>query len=455
MTDALGFVCFKAELELETDLHIGDGSEAPLNLKRTRTPRSDRQGEPESTYMTIVRNAAQIPIIPGTALKGVLRASVAARHDESVAGRLFGAIKAADESSDSSGSSGSTGHIGRITFYASRQCQQGKIPDLPESCRPSTAIATHVAIGRKYGVAEEQKLFNREIVPAGARFRLEGVVRGVNDVKADLKIALAPLVAGIELGRGISKGNGRLKLANGRVDIKLRSLDVAGPEPEITESDWCELRIPCVGAAAPVKRVDFSLQCPGPFLSHDPDRRVQGQDNVLFALRRDNSRPVLWPESLYGVLRERCAWLAASDSVGDGCRDGEERFTPLSADKDAKTLGRTGRLFGVPGWRGLVRIESLRLASGRRLRNCDTDSSGGIAGISIDRFSGAVLDTGPFFTDAWVALSLTFTLTLNRRACCPYQEDIDLFRNLVDHVRCDGLLLGHGVNRGYGWFDPV
>ena len=451
MTDALGFVCFKAELELKTDLHIGDGSEAPL--KRTRGPRGE--GEPESTHLTIVRNAAKVPVIPGTALKGVLRASVAARHGEAEAGRLFGAIKAADESSDSSRSSGSAGHIGRITFYASRQCQQAKAPDLPESCQPSTAIATHVAIGRKYGVAEAQKLFNREIVPAGARFRLEGIVRGVNDVDRDLKIALAPLVAGIELGRGISKGNGRIELPNGGVDIKMTSLDVSGGEPKIRESDWCELRVPSVGVATPVKRADFSLHCPGPFLSHDPDRRVQGQDNVLFALRRDDSSPVLWPESLYGVLRERCAWLAASDNGSDGDRDSEERFTPLPADKDAKILGRTGRLFGVPGWRGLVRIESLRLANGRRLRSCDTDSSGGMAGISIDRFSGAVLDTGPFLADAWVGLSLTFTLILDRRGCCPYQKDIDLFRNLVDHIRCDGLLLGHGVNRGYGWFDPV
>ena len=146
-------------------------------------------------------------------------------------------------------------------------------------------------------------------------------------------------------------------------------------------------------------------------------------------------------------------WLAATDGTKDGGRDDEERFDPLAAKDCPDVLGRTARLFGTPGWRGLVRIDGLSLSGGERRRNCDSDSSGGIPGIAVDRFSGAVLDTGPFFFDAWIGVTLQFTLILEQRGGFPTCEDRDLFAGLVDYVRCQGLLLGHGVNRGFGWFD--
>lgn len=435
MTDALGFVRFSAVLEVKTDLHIGDGGEVERDSEAGR-------------MATVVRDVHDNPVIPGTALKGVLRAAVTAQHGAAEADRLFGAIKT------TAGSSASPGHAGRITLYAARQCEAAKPSDLPKSGKEGTAMATHVAIGRKRGVAEAQKLFNREIVPAGATFRLEGMARGVDGAEDDLKKALAPLRACALLGRGTGKGNGRMRLKEGEVRIVTRRLDVSDSEPKVVESPG-KLEIAEAGTPEPARQVCFKLHCPGPFLSHDPDRndRVKDQANVLFALRRACDRPVLWRESLYGVLRERCAWLAATDNAGDGCRDGEERFTPLPADKSASTLGRTGRLFGVPGWRGLVRIGAFDLSGGTRLRNGDMDRNGGMAGISIDRFSGAVLDTGPFFADAWIGLTLKFSLILETRGGYPSKEDSKLFDVLVQHIRSDGLLLGHGVNRGFGWFD--
>ena len=439
MSNALGFVRFQAVLELETDLHIGDGGEV------------DQGGDVDRKMTTVVRDARGKPVIPGTTLKGVLRAAVTAGHGEGVANRLFGAIKTTANPS---------GHIGRITLYAAQQCREGDASDLPESGLPSTAMATHVAIGRKYGVAlaGERMLFNREIVPTGARFRLEGVVaRGVQGAVADLKTALAPLVVGVVMGRGGAKGNGRVRLVDAKVETMARRLDTSGPEPSIVESGWSALPLSSQSAGRMSKSVHFELRCPGSFLSHDPDRRVEGQSNVLFALRRSANRPVLWPESLYGVLRERCAWLAAIDRIGDGGKDDKQRFTPLPAGTCPSTLGRTGRLFGVPGWRGLVRIGAFDLSGGKskRLRNGDEDSSGGMAGISIDRFSGAVLDTGPFFTDAWVDLTLKFALALESRGGFPLPEDHCLFDDLVKYIRAEGLLLGHGANRGHGWFEPV
>ena len=434
MTGSLGFVRFTATLTLESDLHIGDGGEAEREVG-------------EGLMATVVRDAYGNPVIPGTALKGALRAAVRTSHREDKADELFGAIKASAESG------GSTGHIGKITLYAARQCAKGEAPDLPSSERASTALATHVALGRKYGVAEEHKLYSREIVPAGAKFRLEGIARDVDSAEQDLKTALGPLRPGIYLGRGSTKDNGRISLVSSGIEIVRRRLNVCEDKPKVVEST-AKLNIPDVEATKPIFCESFKLHCSGPFLSHDPARNshVEGQDNVLFALRRDRERPVLWPESLYGVLRDRCAWLAAIDATGDGSRDREERSAPLPAHPAC--LGRTGRLFGVTGWRGLVRIEAFALSGGERLKTNDKDS-GGMAGIAIDRFSGAVLDTGPYFTDAWVGLTLQFSLNLDRRGDFPSKNDRDLFCALAKYIRVEGLLLGHGVNRGFGWFDPV
>ena len=147
----------------------------------------------------------------------------------------------------------------------------------------------------------------------------------------------------MSLGRGTAKGNGSLKLVGESAKIVTVSLDfgkqeaeiinkrsigaadlpqgeVSNPEAEIVNKK-CQLRIPETAAHLQVRRVHFDLSCPGPFLSHDPSRNVVNQDNVLFALRRNSDQPVLWPESLYGVLRERCA-LASGHRRDQGRRQG-------------------------------------------------------------------------------------------------------------------------------------
>ena len=147
MSGALGFVRFEAVLQLETDLHIGNGGVVP------------RKEDGEAFLMaSVVRDACGKPVIPGTALKGVLRAAIRAACSEQEAGRLFGSIK------ESGNNTKSSGQIGAVTLYAARQCKPGSAPDLPTSGKQDTAMATHVALGRKYGVADPQKLFHREIV---------------------------------------------------------------------------------------------------------------------------------------------------------------------------------------------------------------------------------------------------------------------------------------------------
>lgn len=443
MSDTLGFLCFSGRLVLQTDLHIGDGTE----------PEYEDDGEPRR-YSPVVRDWDGKPVIPGTALKGVLRAAVRQAKGDAEARRIFGEIK----NSDTPGKG--EGHIGRVTLYAAhlhgRIDSRGGLPKAPHNA--DTALATHVAIDRETGTADaaHRRLYSREIVPAGARFDLTGIAEGVDQAAQDaLRLALAALASGFGIGRGTGRGNGVLKLEGGKVTVWTRRLDLDGVEPKVVEEGPAELKIDRIPASDP--DADLELHCPGPFLSHDPARpQPQGRDNVLFALRRNDAAPLLWPESLYGVLRERCAWLALTGAGGRSDKDDPFRRA-LQRMENPSTLSRTERLFGVAGWRGLVRLEGVRLTGGERLRAEDNAAGGreGMAGINIDRFSGAVLDTGPFFADAWTGVTLTFSIRLERRGAWPSPDDWTLFRELLEEVRADGLLLGHGVNRGFGWFEPV
>ena len=410
---SLGFTRFWGMLMLDSDLHVGSGNN-------------------DDNLATLVRDASDQIVIPGSTLKGAIRA----RLDKKTAEGLFGTAK--DDG---------TGSASRIVFYAAVLDRK----NVDAGCLPphegGSAIATHVAIDRAHGGAEHQKLFRREIVPAGAKFHFDAVALGAPErAIEDIRTAMAPLVDGLALGHGVGKGNGRLRLDGVHVTTTRRWLDTSCTPPKI-ENEEKDLRLNTSAGEWAQKCVRFSFLCAGPYLSHDPDApESAGNRNIQFSLRRNESTPVLWPESLYGVLRRRCAWIARTDSI----RDCDERLRVLRDREDPTTLTRTERLFGVTGWRGLVRLGEVTLCGGKRR----SEHGDGMAGIALDRFSGAVLDGKLFFSDAWTGLTLTFTLGLDPDR--PVQkEDKALFDELVAEIRAEGLQLGHGTNRGFGWFDPV
>ena len=408
---SLGFTRFSGSLLLESDLHVGDG-------------------DTEGNLATFVRDVRGNPIIPGSTLKGALRACFGRK----TAGKLFGTAK--DDG---------TGNMGRLIFYAARLRFGSADPgDLPAD-EAGVAQAAHVAIDRAHGGAEAQKLFEIEIVPAGARFDFDAVALAAPvDAANDIQTALAPLAAGLALGNGTGKGNGHLRLDPKNVRTVLRRLDLSGGAPRVVEDPPQSLAVQAGTKVKPGRRLAF--HCPGPYLSRKPaEEGPQGRKNILFSLRRSGPTPVLWPESLYGVLRQRCAWIARTDATADG----DDRFRVLSDRKCPAALTRTERLFGVSGWRGLVRLSDVALRGGQRM----SAQGDGIAGIALDRFSGAVLDGKLFFSDAWTGLTLTFTLGLDSSRYLEAQDQA-LFDALVVDIRLEGLQLGHGTNRGFGWFDP-
>lgn len=429
----LEHVRFTFQVHLTTDTHIGDGREVRLSELCPNAPRAtladNRDADPR--IATIARDHAGKPTLPATALKGALRKALTASlpPDEILA--LFGVIK-----EDGGGA------MGRFAFYAGKMEQAGRSQGLPYAeYLTDTWLATHVAISRRTGAADPMKLYTIELVPAGTVFEVCGVWFGtLDDAKTGLATLLAPLATpeGLTIGAGGRTGLGAMKLSAGSLTLTRTAFDAATGMVRTEAAGGLAIK---GGAVAPPDAT-LKLRCRGPFATVDPTpRRGDNRGNVIHALKRDDETPVLHAETVAGALRQRAAWLSAVNGWG-----GDDPFRKPDTWTDPAELTPVERLFGVGGWRGLLRISAPKDVTAK--------AADELTSISIDRFSGAVLDSTLFTHEVFVDVSCSVDLRLDRRPGVALADrDRDLLKLLVEDLHKDSLLLGHATNRGFGWFD--
>ena len=321
---------------------------------------------------------------------------------------------------------------------------------LPFWCREQrTYVNTQVALNRTRGTAEDKHLFKIELVPAETRFRVEGCYLGAEaEARRDLARLLAPLAAtgpGLAIGGGQRQGRGRLRLADGN-QVALRRKAYDAKAHGVIEDELEALALPAGSDNEPAHCWDLALRCPGPYLTADPGGAA-GENNRLAALSKGGGgSPILQGTSFMGALRGRTAWLAEIDEI----KDGDDPFLKPDRWKKPRDLTRCQRLFGVTGWRGLLELVSLQPAQGAEPRRIS------LPGIALDRFSGAVLDGALFMTDAFTGCGFEVRLQLRERDGLDealFDKDLALIRAVLDDLESGELLLGHGTNRGFGWFD--
>lgn len=449
MSYPLEHVRFGFEVTTLTDMHVGDGGVGKLEELRHGATRRRPDGQPVNVA-TVARDHAGHPTIPATGLKGALRKALAPVMARNEIETLFGTIREQDEAAPA----GYGGGMGRFSFYAAQLQLKGgppgtQLPFWDKDAR--TWIATHVAISERTGTADPQKLFNLEMVPAETTFDVSGVFFGsVADARQHLARVLAPLArpGGLAVGSGSKLGRGAVRLA-GDVLLTVTRFDpaagaVVGPATEA---------LAIAPAPAPGDLRKLMLACDGPFASVDPDAPPEqpgDNTNTIPALRRHTDVPVIYPDTVMGALRARAAWLGAVrwNDATDGGKGGDDRFRkPTWSSPDE--LSPVQRLFGVAGWRGLLRIA--RIGSIGGARRCD------LTGIALDRFSGAVLDGTIFVHCAFSGVTFELDLALDTRAfdkkrTYPDADDEELLKLLIKDIIDNGLLLGHATNRGFGWF---
>lgn len=391
-----------------TGVHIGTGNFVEF----------DGAGDTKPEAAAICRDGRGRPYIPGSSIKGRIRA-VACLADPTEIGALFGEI-----------SDGDTGHMGLLTVYGACAINESA-PDVSKmpygsGRKDGVYISARTAINAETGTAQEHFLSFREMAAPGWQFRLRLTLRRPKRLPEDsdrwvkalslFKQVLktldgSPLVA----GKGGADGDGTLEATSISTDIKFKSAEPL-PSPFVTRS--------------------LELVCDGPFIvadsSYDPEASgLDRQDTNRVqtkAQRLDDDRPLISGSSISGAMRARMSRLASIDTL---------RAAPNSPllNGDAAE-NRVTEMFGTQERASRLRLANLRVKAKGKWRLTQT---------AIDRLTSGVIDGKLFSAEVFHGVLITLDLQHSDEIA----SDVD---QLVKDIEINGLDLGAGAAKGFGWF---
>lgn len=415
---------FTLTLRLLSDLHLGDGNSRDL------TERIQDEMVPRSA--TIARDFENKPWLPGTSLKGALRAICEPDHAVAIFGAAHDAVDAVG---------GKLILWGGVLDEASLPEKDAiKLPDYNKA--PFTYVGAHIAIDPATGSAEDGKLFFRDYVPAGARFVVRCCWQGSFEDLARIVLPVlnrAAAQTGFPLGKATRAGFGRVRIEPTDIEICSKSLALEDGNPKIAAET---ARLTIVPESGSTLR-DLTLRCEGPFLIVDPMRAGEGgaDDHVdMRTFQRDHSMPELLGTSLIGAMRGRAGWLQ------------QVKMNLEPDDRSAKYRGKghkltpVQRLFGINGWAKRVRLISIELIG------CES-ASHIYPGILLDDFTQGAVHGALYMIEAPGDLTFRIRWDVDERGLC--EESYKLIEHLMADFAANGIKVGHKTGSGFGWFDVV
>jgi len=383
------------------------------------TPLSIGTGNPDGAFDTaLVRDANDLPAIPGTSLAGVLRSLWTQQHGAESARQLFG-FQHNDQGQASRLRVG-WGHLlssqGRAACGLLLGEDAARLKNDPLFAdalrqRDEPVHRNRVRLTHR-GAAADTGKFDRSVLPAGHRFAVELRLDSSADEPETQWDALLALFAhpGFRLGGGTRAGLGRMRCLSvhtGRFDLRdiaqakaLHALGVdpsntdrlaLAPTPQIPAQHWIDATITLDARGLwRIGQGDLPLGNGGtqdktPDLLPVTERRVQWQ-GVRGALSA--SRELLLPAaSLKGVLAHRMAFharrftgiWAEQDQARD--KDGHPKLPAEVLALMGSVKDSTGQSEAEQGWAGCLFIDDTYLP---------TLTAVSLMHNSIDRFTGGV-----------------------------------------------------------------
>lgn len=441
----------EADLLALSPLRVADG-----HRKKWHRPERAEGEDEDSRVATVQTDCDGRPCIPGSTLKGVLR-----RHSAE-AGIAFGPPSIRDERD---------ARAGLVTCFTARMTHSGSVPVARHGDRETDGITLEVGIARdpEAGAAAAGRLFHAETVVLGSRFRWRVRVHIPKEEERHLGDwpelfrngafpgLLSSLKAfshddGISFGRSTRQGIGRLQLDLSTMDVKVAAR--GAPAAEGARTALKRAISAAEAPSTPAQTFTLTLTCDGPFLivdnlrPHETGDRDSAQIGGLEAF--DGSGPRLTGATLLGALRSRFDWWARQ----------ERPFSPSETEGGYWALAQdtpTERLFGHPGWKGRIAIESIKQIGNPTRKP--------ITSVRLDRFSQAPIDNALFTTDAWIGAAFKVRMRIDTREVHPItdpdamkiqksdQGDFREFLSEITDPDWGGLDLGHSINRGFGWFE--
>lgn len=454
-------ITITGQLKALSPLHVGTGeTEALRNLREKESlpgalQKTNDEDRLQSQVALVVRDANCFPCLPATSLKGcLLSACRQAEMEDDLLKELFGEIS--DDRRE-------MGRMGKLRFRLARIIETSIPKGLPlpyYQRHHASYILTQVAIDRDKGTAEDKKLFNREMVPEGTRYNLRLDFAGT---QAEFEAKVLPVLnlwtrpGGISLGKGQGLGLGCLQLRQEGLTARRAFFD---PACFIKREEDLPVRLAAEEAATRVFTYSLKLSCEGPYLVNDPYQAgMPGDPNdpTMKGLLNKHGGASLPPSSLLGVLRARMAWEQAllAENKGKSADQIDNRHRKPEW-KTPEELTITERLFGVTGWRKLVRVEAIENNKpGKPVR---------VSRVALDRVSCGPLDGALLCILACADVEYLVALSLEARRFKTKEVDLvfgaagseeerafkAVIRGLCQNDEV--LMLGHGTNQGFGWF---
>jgi CRISPR/Cas system CSM-associated protein Csm3 (group 7 of RAMP superfamily) len=326
-------VVIEGELAAESSLHVGDGAEQEFSK------RGGRAAKAQGHYSTVCLDKDGKAYLPGRTLRGFLRDS--ASGNPVLQKKLFGY-------EDRQG-----GQCGPVRVYDARivECSALMQKVSYVSQQRGTGVAHHVAIEPITGTADEHKLFRREFVPAGTRFKARFEANDIT--KGDLSNLLRLLstldgTVNASVGRGVSKAHGRLKWTRGCIKVLSKQRFAAWLASDDGNLDhWLEgiadvQETSPLQTAGPDRLGGYRLKMISPLLVNDPGQASgkDGEPDLEFA-RTPDGKPMIPAESIAGMVRARSRRILATLLHANGAP--AERASELAEKKLNDVFGATGR----------------------------------------------------------------------------------------------------------------
>jgi CRISPR/Cas system CSM-associated protein Csm3 (group 7 of RAMP superfamily) len=411
----------------------------PLSVGAGEMPTAAAGGEEPANRLTVCAGVGGVPYIPGSSLRGLLRALLSA--DDPDHRTMFGDARGA-------------GAAGALRVYDAVLAAAGPAGQ-------AKAERARTAIDPVTGTARDNALYALEQVPAGAEFLCRFEIEKCSE--AGLQTFLG-LLHGLDadnprarLGRGRNKSEGRIAWKPERVETLSSEKLAEWLLADGGDLDGYYETRPLAASKARLVPPDYALEVRlrletrVPLLV-DPERPgvKNGPDMVCRVETRGGKRVLVVPAaSLRGLLRAHCRKILMTQLVANFP---EEPPYPKSNDRAEELIGW---LFGDEGRASAIVFVDATTE--------DFDENGDRHEQhfnAVDRFTGGVADTALYSVKAAAPAALDTTLRVETRYLGkprpPAVPHPDWWRGLLllalrDAMEGD-LALGWGKAKGYGVF---
>lgn len=471
-------------LTTESELHIGDGGTGALH-DRGRPADEARQESDASTVCTDYQRRAYVP---GSAIKGPLRALVSTSSGNIAPEweQLLGSEKPDDTNSVG----------GKLefwdAFHAAGNGAKAEEPD-PEQLhldtdrkRPwwndtrKTCVAVSVSLDRRTRTAKENLLYHLEYVPKGETFRFEisGDNLSTKEIAQVLLLleqfnSLAPKRA--TLGALVSNGWGRVVCTV----TEVRCLDAASIAAWKANPTVGSNALPTIGPGlrqkveqerAGVKFpgtseqliINLSVSMESPWLIRDPRQRERSEHakhlpedkkpRDAIAIHDESGKAFVPAKSLRGALRARAEMILRT--LGLLCADHPGDIEPISTKGSSAPAARqtiagldlAARLFGLSGWRAPLYVPRL-IANGNPGKHEQEF-------VAIDRFTGGAAGGAKFNSELAGKTTLGGTLTIDigcLELVDPQLASLGLLALVLRDLAEGDIPIGSGSAKGQGF----